>query len=169
MKIFFTRTQLLMCLLVALLLFTGGDRELKASALANPPTIVYGWSFTVAGTPIAAGADSIIDFTAARTSQVQVNGNQSSGTSAQPQTSIQPGPTKSVLLINDNASGGANIVAQLNSISGHATGGVPSDGVAGSTVIILFPGDKINIDGQFTGVGLQSSTGNSAGRVIASY
>lgn len=169
MGYFFTMRQQLFILWILFTFLTRVDHEVSASAVGAPPTVVYGWSFTTGGTPIAAAADTIINFAAQQPSQVQVNLLQSSGATAQPQTSINLGPTKSVLLINDNASGGANIYVNLNSISGHATGGKPADGANGSATIILFPGDKINIDGQYTGVGLQSSTGNSAGRVIASF
>lgn len=155
--------------LLSILVLIATAAAVTADGVANPPTIVYGWSFTTGGTPIASGADTTIDFTAPRPSQVQVNPNQSSGTSAQPQVNIQLGPTSSVLLLNDNATGGANIYANLNSISAHATGGTPADGTAGSATIILFPGDRINVDGKYTGVGLRSSTGNSAARVFASY
>lgn len=74
------------------------------------------------------------------------------------------GPTASVLVANDNAGGGSDLLVSFESTSAAAPGTT-----AASTTLRLKAGNMINFDGRWYRATLRGDGGTVSARVIATY
>lgn len=127
-------SAMVICLLIA------GSLLLMGSAVQQPPFAARGFEFSAATTLIANGTDTVVEF--------------SSGT----------GPTASLLVINDNAGGGTDLLMSLSAV----TAAAPAS-TAANTTFRVKPGNQINFDGRWVRAALRGDGGTVAARMIASY
>lgn len=124
------------CAVLVLVLVGGVTWFLKGSAVAQPPSKGYCWQLS----PGAVSATSV-DLTVAGTYE----------------------PTASILLCNDESSGGADAYVTCNNSTPVAPG------ASGGASWVVKATEKINIDGRFTKLKVLSSSGTISVRVLASY
>lgn len=124
-------------------LLIGVQAFLMGSALVSPPKDQRQFRFTLAGTPLT-------------TADVDLNILQ-----------FNKGPSCGLVLKNDNAAGGGDLLFCVT--NGVATAAAGADGATGSTTSAVAPGEAVPIDGTYTHVAVRSSSGNTAARIIVLF
>lgn len=128
-------TAAVLCMMIA------GTLLLMGSALTQPPLKARGFEFSAATALIANGVDTLVDLQA---------------------TNV--GPTASILVINDNAGGGTDLLMSMNT----STAPAPTATTI-STTFRIKPGNQFNIDGRWTGCAMRGDGGTVAARIVATY
>lgn len=128
-------TAMVLCVMV------GGSLLLCGSALSRPPSAARGYEFSANTTVVPNGSDVTADF---RTPQL--------------------GPTQSLLVINDNAGGGSDLLVSLSGATAAAPGST-----AASTSFRVKPGNQFNIDGTWVQCVLRGDTATCSARLVVTY
>lgn len=129
-------TAMVLCFLIS------AAALLMGSAVTQPPVDARGFEFSAATTLVPNGADVLVNLAGVGT----------------------PGPCGSLLVINDNAGAGSDLLVALSAVTAPAAGST-----AASTTFRVKPGNMFNLDGRWVRAALRGDTGTVAARLIATY